>query len=132
MNKLQMGISAELSSKTKQLDEAHAELQRYLAEKTNASTFIAQVEDVERQLEESRTEISILEGKLQLKQQNHEREQKAQADLLEKLLEEVENTSLLAARDRDHLEASKLDNMEKEKCIQKACCCSTHAEVDSM
>ncbi len=38
------------------------------------------------QVEESRTEISILEGKLQLKQQNHESEQKTQTDLLEKLL----------------------------------------------
>jgi hypothetical protein len=38
------------------------------------------------QVEESRTEISIVKGKLQLKQQNHEREQKTQTDLLEKLL----------------------------------------------
>jgi hypothetical protein len=39
--------------------------------------------------------------------------------MMGKLLKEVENASLLAARDGDRLEASKLDNMEKEKCIRE-------------
>ena len=71
---------------------------------------------------EAETEKNVLQDlheKLQLKQQNYEREKKDQTDMMGKLLEEVENTSLLAARDGDRLEASKLDNMEKEKCIRE-------------
>jgi len=69
--------------------------------------------------ETAKNVLQDLHEKLQLKQQNYEREQKDQTDMMGKLQEEVENTSLLATRDGDRLEASKLDNMEKEKCIRE-------------
>jgi hypothetical protein len=54
---------------------------------------------------------------LKLKQQNHEREQKVQANMLEKLLNEVANTSLVAVQDRDKLAAQKelVGSLAKEK-----------------
>ena len=70
---------------------------------------------------ETTATLQDLHEKLEQKQQNYEQAQKDQVGMMAKLVEEVENTSILAARDGNRLEASKLDNMEKEKCIREIC-----------
>jgi hypothetical protein len=97
---------------TAELD-ALCERMVFLEEQNNALVkSLGEAEDVQKDLQDLHAKMQLettaalqeLHEKLQLKQQNYEREQKNHADMMGKLLEKVEKTSLLAAQD---LEQSK-------------------------
>jgi GTP cyclohydrolase II len=128
---VEQGLRTEAENKAKDLADRNKELEMELSAAQSRFSEIEIRSDVVGSLAKEKEfsldamakmadelqQAKTANATLKLKQQNHEREQKVQADMLEKLLNEVANTSLVAVQDRDKLAAQKelVGSLAKEK-----------------